>query len=102
MMPPRRRPGDGLRGARRRDASRPGRHLPKGWAVERPDCLACRSFYVTWDPALPRGCRAFGFRSQALPAAVVSESSGRECDLFERRPRPARPAGSAPGAGGAT
>jgi len=47
------------------------------------DCFRCRHFHVTWDPAAPRGCRAFGFKTQQLPAIVVRQSSGAPCQLFE-------------------
>lgn len=53
--------------------------------MARPDCHRCRFFRVTWDARLPYECRAFGFRSARLPALVVRESSGAECQLFEDR-----------------
>jgi len=52
----------------------------------RPDCLHCGHYFVTWEASRPRGCRAYGFKSEALPSAVVLESSGEPCQLFERRP----------------
>lgn len=45
-------------------------------------CRNCRHYQVTWDPALPYGCRAHGFKSRKNPAAVVFESSGIECQLY--------------------
>ncbi len=50
------------------------------------DCGRCRHYYVTWDPALPRGCHAFGIRCQAPPSLVVLRSSGAPCRGFEARP----------------
>ncbi len=41
--------------------------------------------YSTWRPERPRGCRAYGFESAAWPAAVVEQSSGHGCTLFESR-----------------
>jgi hypothetical protein len=41
---------------------------------------------VTWDPQQPRGCRAYGFKSNDLPSDVVFASSGAACQLFERKP----------------
>jgi len=63
-----------------------------------PDCLACRHYFVTYEPSFPHGCRAFAIRTKRLPADEVRLSSGRDCLAFERRPPPAarRPAG--PGA----
>ena len=54
-------------------------------------CQGCRHLYSTWRPERPRGCRAYGFESAAWPAAVVAQSSGEGCTLFE-----ARPGGDAP------
>ena len=47
------------------------------------NCFECRHFVVTWDAAAPRGCRAFGFKSQRMPAMVVLADSGKPCTLFE-------------------
>lgn len=54
--------------------------------AERVECLRCRSFWVTWNPNLPRGCRAFGFLSREMPSSVVLASSGEPCRLFEPKP----------------
>ncbi len=50
-------------------------------------CSRCRFYRVTWDPRLPYGCAAHGFKSQRNPAQVVYESSGLECQLFAPRRR---------------
>jgi hypothetical protein len=47
------------------------------------DCFKCRHFFVTWDTAKPKGCRAFGFKTQRLPSVVVYETSGEPCMRFE-------------------
>ncbi len=47
-----------------------------------PNCLACRHFYITYDPLRPYGCRAMGFKSREYPAQVVHASSGIHCQLF--------------------
>lgn len=47
------------------------------------NCFACIYFYTTWDPAHPRGCKAYGFKSKQLPSIVVKRSSGMECMKFE-------------------
>ncbi|KUJ71954.1 uracil-DNA glycosylase [Thiomicrospira sp. WB1] len=46
------------------------------------DCFQCQHFYITWDEANPRGCKAFGFKTTQMPSAVVLESSGRPCLKF--------------------
>ncbi len=50
--------------------------------VVRPNCFQCLHFYITHKPAHPYGCRGMGFKSKKLPALVVYESSGMECQLF--------------------
>jgi hypothetical protein len=47
------------------------------------ECRMCLHYYVTWDKKLPHGCSAMKFKSKAVPAAVVMESSGAACILFE-------------------
>jgi len=49
----------------------------------RVSCIKCRYYQVTWDVRMPYGCRAHGFKTFRNPAAVVYESSGIECQLFE-------------------
>ncbi|WP_024850868.1 hypothetical protein [Hydrogenovibrio kuenenii] len=46
------------------------------------DCFKCKHFYITWDDANPKGCRAFGFKTQRLPSVVVFEASGEPCMKF--------------------
>jgi len=52
---------------------------------QRVSCFSCRHFYVTWDPAFPRGCRAMGFKGRQLPGEVVRRASGVACMLFAER-----------------
>lgn len=62
--------------------------------AERPtiNCLQCRHYYVTWDPRFPRGCRAYGFKTQQMPSALVLSSSGSPCLQSEPKiRRPAKP-----------
>ena len=54
-------------------------------ADERPDCLHCAHYFVTWEPDRPRGCRAYEFKSAEMPSDVVLSSSGERCQLFERK-----------------
>ena len=53
---------------------------------ERPDCLHCVHYFVTWESDRPRGCRAYEFKSADLPSDVVFSSSGERCQCFERKP----------------
>lgn len=50
------------------------------------DCIRCRHYYVTWDPVMPYGCRAMGFKSKLPPWRVVVKSSGAPCRVFEAKP----------------
>ena len=54
-------------------------------AAERPDCLHCVHYFVTWETDRPRGCRAYEFKSVEVPSEVVLASSGEPCKLHERK-----------------
>ena len=56
--------------------------------TERPDCLHCVHYFVTWEADRPRGCKAYEFKSPELPSEVVLASSGEPCQCFERKPGP--------------
>lgn len=56
-----------------------------GSADDRTTCRTCAHYGVSWDAERPHACRAFGFKSQALPSRVVEDSSGDRCGLFESR-----------------
>lgn len=43
------------------------------------NCFQCAYFKVTWEPANPRACTAYGFKSKMIPSVVVKQSSGMEC-----------------------
>ena len=60
----------------RTDAQTPGRA---------PDCFRCRHFRITWEPAYPRSCRIFGFKTRSVPSAEVFLSTGKHCFSFEAR-----------------
>ncbi|MDR1107372.1 MAG: hypothetical protein LBL44_13540 [Treponema sp.] len=47
-----------------------------------PNCVKCAYFRVTWDPAFPRSCTVFGFRSRNMPSAEVFGTTGRHCPSF--------------------
>lgn len=47
------------------------------------NCLHCKHYFVTWDYANPKGCRAFGFKSKSMPSLVAFQSSGYPCLRFE-------------------
>ena len=49
---------------------------------KRPNCFACRHFYITHEQETPYGCRAMAFKSLQIPALVVFSNSGINCQLF--------------------
>ena len=51
----------------------------------RPNCFACRYFYITHEPKHPYGCQAMGFKSKNSPALAVFQSSGLDCQVFEKK-----------------
>ncbi len=51
--------------------------------VRAVSCQGCRHYRVTWDPAEPHACLAYGFRSLRLPSLAVLEMSGMRCQLRE-------------------
>ncbi|MCA1320356.1 hypothetical protein LC085_10590 [Bacillus tianshenii] len=59
---------------------------------KRIDCLKCRHYYVTWDAKFPKGCRAFGFKTNQLPSLAVFRSSGSPCMKFEKKASTKEPA----------
>lgn len=57
-------------------------------AAQRPDCARCEHFIVTWNPAAPRGCKAFGFKGKDFPSVVVLRETGLPCQLYAPKPPP--------------
>lgn len=50
--------------------------------AEKPICIKCRHYYITWDKVFPYGCRAMNFKSRQMPYLAVWESSGADCLSF--------------------
>ena len=48
-----------------------------------PNCLQCRHFKISWEPAFPRACTVFGIKCRNLPSHEVFLSTGRHCFVFE-------------------
>lgn len=51
-----------------------------------PSCMGCVHHYVTHDPVMRYGCRAFGFKSQQAPIRVVQQASEQPCHYYEKKP----------------
>jgi hypothetical protein len=60
--------------------------------------MRCRSYFVTYDPTRPHGCRAFLFQSARLPSLEVRLTTGEDCRAWTPRSRPSdgAPAPEAP------
>lgn len=61
----------------------PGGKGGTGEPGQTPNCHLCVNYYVTWDPSMPYGCKAFGFKSKVNPALEVYRSSGSNCMAFQ-------------------
>ena len=49
-----------------------------------PDCFTCVSYFVTWDPNFPHGCKKFKFKKrEGLPSLSVYEANRSHCPFFE-------------------
>ena len=57
------------------------------------NCMACRYFFITYEPIHPYGCRVLNFKSKEMPSRVVFTSSGMECHAFSKK-EPVSPKGS--------
>ena len=50
-------------------------------------CFDCKHYFVTWELAQPKGCKAYSFKSMTVPSVVVEQESGQPCTLFEPKPK---------------
>ncbi|MBO8138840.1 MAG: uracil-DNA glycosylase [Desulfotomaculum sp.] len=48
-------------------------------------CQKCKYFYVTWDDKLPRGCKAYGFKTRHIPSLVVYRTTGHRCVCYKEK-----------------
>ncbi|WP_404429822.1 hypothetical protein [Sutcliffiella horikoshii] len=62
-----------------------------GSMAKRINCLKCKHYYVTWDAKFPKGCRAFGFKTNQMPSVAVLRSSGSPCLKFDAKDSPIKP-----------
>lgn len=56
--------------------------------MQKINCRECRHYYITFDAAMPYGCRAYGFKTRGLPSLAVFQSSGIRCTLFLKKENP--------------
>ncbi len=55
--------------------------------MNKVNCFRCQHFRTTWNPAFPRACDAYGFKTKELPSSYVLKSSGSECMQFKEKKR---------------
>jgi hypothetical protein len=49
----------------------------------KPNCMKCKHYFVTFDPAVPKGCRIYGIKSMAMPSTVIKQANnGMDCIGF--------------------
>lgn len=54
----------------------------------KPNCRECKHFFVTFNPDMPRGCRAYGIKTASVPSMVVKNANGgADCIGFEAKPK---------------
>ncbi len=53
--------------------------------TKRIPCMKCKHYQVTFDPASPRGCKLYQFKSMTMPYILVKQSTGSDCKSFDER-----------------
>lgn len=48
-------------------------------------CMKCRHYQATYNPARPRGCKLFGIESPSMPYLAVREATGTDCQEFDSK-----------------
>lgn len=51
------------------------------------NCFTCSHFFITYDPHVPYGCRAIGFKSRHFPSDVAKSCSGLKCQMYSPKKR---------------
>jgi len=53
----------------------------------KPNCIKCKHYYITFDQATPRGCRAYQIQSKQMPNQIIkAANSGQDCIGFQPKP----------------
>ena len=53
--------------------------------IKNVNCFQCVYFYITWDPKFPKACKIFGFKSADMPSVTVFQSTGSDCNAFNKK-----------------
>ena len=59
--------------------------LKKDEMMQKINCKRCSYYYVTWDKNQPHGCKAFGFKSKAIPSIEVLKNSAKPCTYYKQK-----------------
>ena len=52
-------------------------------------CVGCTYYFITYDTSFPYGCQLLGFKSRRQPVQEVIEATGKGCEGYSPRPKPA-------------
>jgi len=52
---------------------------------QKPNCLKCKHYYITWDKSHPYGCYAWNIKTPQSPSIAVYLASSKNCQLFEEK-----------------
>ena len=54
--------------------------------MDKPNCLKCKHYFITYNQRTPKGCRLFKIQSALLPSQIVKKANnGSECAGFEMK-----------------
>ncbi|WP_062514891.1 hypothetical protein [Halobacillus sp. KGW1] len=56
--------------------------------MDKINCFKCRHFRTTWNPAFPRSCSAYEFKTKELPSAYILRTTGSSCMQFQEKKTP--------------
>lgn len=52
------------------------------------NCNQCKHYFITFDQAAPKGCKAYGLKSKQMPSTIVRQvTNGSGCLGFELKDR---------------
>jgi len=54
-------------------------------SVEKPNCMKCKYFYITWNNKQPNGCRMYRIVTKHIPSLEVLRHTGTNCIGFEEK-----------------
>lgn len=55
--------------------------------MDKPNCMNCKHYHITWDQRAPRGCKLYGIKAQTMPSQIVKMAGSGECQGYETKPK---------------